>query len=271
MKSKNYLAYPFTTAGPISVTLLTPTNNTLSNDDPITFTATLTPDTYNLTNATLSIWYDNGTLWQNTTNSSPSGNVSYNVTFSVSNWTIDTYYWNVYGVQGNGNGTNSSYASENFTLQWVPFEVTGEDYNTHVLETDSQTFYVNISTLNNILSTTINLNYDGEEYFTETNCVDGTCVLNNTIDIPLVSSGTSENKTFFWELRLFDLNNNVYEFNTTSNQQNVSRIFMEFTNATYPDSTVNFTIWDEVNRTQLTPMSFAATFDFCFLVLKSDF
>jgi hypothetical protein len=50
-------------------------------------------------------------------------------------------------------------------------------------------------------------------------------------------------------------------FNTSEKQQNISRIYLLDTNTTSQTRTLNFTTWDERNRTSLSPMSFEATFE----------
>ena len=244
---------------PISVSLISPVNNTQSNDDPISFIAQLTPGGINLTNATLSIWFDNGTLWKNTTNTSISGNSSLNVSFSVSDWIIDTYYWNVYGVQGNGNGTNATYADENFTLEWVPFENSGESWNNETHETQNETFYLNITTDSTVENIGAFLFYNGTDYAAEHSCSGGLCQIEREIDIPLISSLTSENKSFFWKITLFG-NFGTFSTNTTNHEQNVTNIVFNSTNSIGAHA-VNFTIHNETTRNRLIG-SFKATFDY---------
>lgn len=99
-----------------NVSLNSPINNTNSTNSTIFFNATIRPKTYSLTNSTFYIWYSNGTLFNTSTNTTFNGNIS---TFSINNFTVNTYLWNVLGVQGNANGTNSSFATNNYTLNIV--------------------------------------------------------------------------------------------------------------------------------------------------------
>src|SRR5690606_17540138 len=104
------------------------------------------------------------------------------------------------------------------------------------------------------------LKYNGHNYFTETNCISGFCELMQTIDIPPVTSGTSQNKTFFWQLTLFD-GTTSFVFNTTEHEQNVSKIFFQGTsneNATI--QTANFTLYDEESLNRINTMKFDGTF-----------
>lgn len=245
------------------ISLFNPTNGSSSNRENWSLATNITPNNYTLINATTYVWFQNGTLFNSILNTSIAGTseVLVNDTFTELPFGF-TYYWNTeVFFQNNVPEIFSNFSSDNYSFTRLPFEVTNESYNFTSYETESQTFEINISTVSNILSTSISLNYDGERYFTETNCVDGTCELMQTIDIPLVDSGETENKTFFWELTLFTIENDVFQFNTTSHQQNVSRIHLEFEDSTYVNRTLNFTTWRESNRTILNPMSFKATFD----------
>lgn len=246
-----------------TITLIDPLNNTSSNRANWSLATNITPNNYTLINSTTYVWFQNGTLFNSILNTSIAGTseVLVNDTFTELPFGFN-YYWNTeVFFQNNLPEIFSNFSSENYSFTRLPFEVTNESYNFTSYETESQTFQINLSTVSNILSTSISLNYDEERYFTETNCVDGTCELMQTIDIPLVDSGENENKTFFWELTLFTIENDVFQFNTTSHQQNVSRIHLEFEDSTYVNRSLNFTTWRESNRTILNPMSFKATFD----------
>ena len=170
-----------------TVTLYSPANGTETINNSILFTSNLTAGNYTLDNATIKVWYTNGTLFGSDTNTSIAGTTDTQATFNISNLVFgESYYWNVYLHYHNPTlGTyNTTSQAANRTFTRLPFEVTGEIYNTTSYETDNQTFEINISTIDNILSTSINLNYDGHQYFIETNCLNGMCELSKSIDIP---------------------------------------------------------------------------------------
>lgn len=246
----------------LDVNLSYPLNDSIFPTTNITFNATLTPSYLNLTNATIFVWNSTGSIFNQTTNLI-TGEVANISTWTISEFLNGEYTWNVYGCGNDSIGNViCNWEDSNWSFIRAPFDVENEEYNNFVFETDNETFLINISTLSNIFSTSIKLNYEGERYFTETNCVEGFCELEQTIDIPLVGEGNvTENKTFFWELTLFGSDGQKYEFNTTSHQQNVSRILLE-SGGGLTNTTLNFTIWDEQNRTQISLMSFKSTFNF---------
>jgi hypothetical protein len=235
------------------IEILNPLNNSefIGLNYLVNFSANITG--LGISNVTLNLYEKNGTIAQLISNSSGDEGI-YN--FSVE-LPFGEYVWNIFAINEDGNSHTSE--TRSFIIQ--PFEITGEEYETSIFETESQTFYVNISTINDIITTSINFVYNGTTHFVETNCISGVCELEKTIDTPLVTTGTSQNKSFFWTLKLFAKDGTIYSFNTTANEQNVSRIYLELTNATYPTKAVNFTGWNEKNRSSISTIGFAGTFD----------
>ena len=243
----------------ISVNLITPTNDSLSNDDPVQFNATITPATYNLTNATIYVWRDNGTLFNSTTNSM-SGDTADNTSWDIYNFNIDDYVWNVYGCQGNGNGINCSFADDNYTLAWVPFEVDGEGYNIATLETKDETIYINITTDATVSNMGAFLVYNGSLYAADHSCSGGFCQINRELDIPLLinQANDNENKSFYWQITLFGTFG-TFTANTTIHQQNVSNI--DFNHTTLAHQAVDYKTYNESNITQILA-DFDASFNY---------
>ena len=255
------LTFNETEVSEMVVTLISPINNTQTNDDPIIFTARLTPTSYNLTNATVYVWYSNGTLWKTETNLSVSGNESINVTIPVATWDIGDYLWNVYGCQGNCNGTNATFAANNFTLEWIPFEVSAESYETNTYETKDENFYINITTDATVSNMGAFLVYNDSFYAGVHSCSGGLCQIEREIDIPLLDtqSLSSENNTFYWQITLFGAFG-TFTTNTTSYEQNASNII--FTgDDTGNAKSVNFTIHNETTL-GLMNADFKATFSY---------
>lgn len=214
----------------------------------------------NLTNTTFYLWNSSNGVFNRTTNLL-TGNITNSTTFNITNIPVGSYSWNSLTCGVNTTLTVCSFNESNYSLSVVPFSVNGEYFSNGTYETEKETFYINISTVNNIFSTSINLNYDSTEYFVETNCVDGFCELNRSIDVSLITdSSSSQKKPFFWELTLFATDGTIYSFNTTMHNQTVNEIRLFQSNSTYPTTALNFTTWDELNRTYLSPMNFDATF-----------
>lgn len=242
----------------VTVTLNTPLNATQTNADPVNFNVTLTPSTYNLTNATFYIWYDNGTLFNTSTNSL-SENISVTSAWNVYSFIIDSYVWNVLGVQGDGVGVNSSFADSNFTLHWIPFNVENESFNTETLETQNEIIYLNITTDEDVTNLGAFLIYNGTYYAADHSCSEGLCQIERELDIPLLinQANSYENKSFHWQITLFG-DFGTFTTNTSANEQNVSNIDFS-TTALY--KTVQYEIFNESSLNRVIT-NFDATFTY---------
>lgn len=255
----------------ITVTLISPTNETRTNDDPITFLAQLTPYGYNLTNGTANIWYENGTLFTTSTNSTFSDpSTAENITFSISDWIVGNYYWNVQRCQGNCNGTNSSFADNNFTLEWLPFNNTGEEYNSFVLETSQQIFKINISTSSDWTVNNGRLIYDGTTYENadKEDLGGGDFQLTQTIYIPTGTVGFgSENRSFNWNITFSEIAiGTLFSSTTDENNQTVNELIFRLCGGTANMSVLNFTMYDEETgnaiNAAVNPTTFQTTFSY---------
>jgi len=255
--------YPNFEENNITIILINPEDNSLISED-VTFNASLQPaENRNLTNATFTIWYaNNGSIHTLETNTL-SGQDLVTTSITVTNLSLADYFWNVIGCTENitGQDVSCSYAQNNFTFTWLPFSIDNEIFNTQVLETSRQDFLINITTLPTILSLSAILNYNGTRFTATTSCNSGLCQIETAIDIPLVSSGEFENKSFLWEITLFD-GISSFTTNTTANEQNVSRIHYEQCNATFTEQSLNFTAFDEANLSSIDPFLFNGDFFF---------
>ena len=236
------LSFPFPETD-LLVTLNSPLNNTIISSN-VTFNSTLIPVSgFNLTNATLFIWDSNGDLFFTDTNI-VTGNTSTQTSFLVTNLTSGNYEWNVLGSSENLTGfLSANFSSNNNTFTWVPFSVDNEVFQSNVFETSKQDFLLNISTLPSVLSVNAILNYNGTRFTADTSCLSGSCQIGTSIDIPLISTGQTQNKSFLWEISIFD-GTNSFSINLTSSQQNVTRLNLEDCNGTFTMQTLNFTSFD---------------------------
>ena len=138
------------------------------------------------------------------------------------------------------------------TTSWTfSFLETGVDFSSSVLETDNDTFSINVSTDETIVSFSAFLNYNGTTSEATSSCVAGDCQIETTIDIPLLKIGQqSENKTFFWQLSIFN-GTGTTQINTSTQIQNVSEINFGDCTASVANESVNFTIFNEADVTPL--------------------
>lgn len=151
---------------------------------------------------------------------------------------------------------NENSDTTNWSYSFIENNVT---FNENASETSLEFFEINLSTSLNVLSISANLNYDGTNYVSTATCGDF-CLVNNTIDIPLVSSGESELKNFFWDIDIFNGSSSI-SITTSTKQQNVSRIHLETCNGTFTTQSLNFTTYNEQNLSRISPYDFEGTFD----------
>ena len=233
--------------------LFSPENNAMFiRTDEINFLANLTSMAGTvLVNSTL---YINDELNETVTVTGTS-----NVSSFFKNITIaGDYNWS---VEVCDNSSSCSFSNRRF-FEISTFDINSENFSSNTFETSSEMFTLNITTIEDILNVEAFLNYDGQLYDSEVDCEGTQCIIESRIDIPLIPDAeSSENKTFFWQIEVFDGTNSIQQ-NTTENQQNVSRIYLEFCDATFTTQTLNFTSFDEQTNTTIAPFSFGGTFDF---------
>jgi len=137
-----------------------------------------------------------------------------------------------------------------------------QDYNLTGNETARESFLINVTTDESILSVDANLWYNGSYYVGSSSCSGTLCEISRSIDLPLVESPTdqTENKSYFWELTIYNGTSSTTQ-NTSLRNQNVSKIFISRCDSTYTIQTLNFTAYDEQNLSQLD-FDFLANFDY---------
>lgn len=134
-------------------------------------------------------------------------------------------------------------------------------FNSSAFETSTQEFILNITTLPDILTVDAILNYNGTRFTAQSDCESGACTISTSIDIPLVITGESENKSFFFEITGFNATSS-FSANSSTRNQNVSRIHLEQCNPTFVNQTLNFTAFDEQTLDSVDPFSFNADFEY---------
>jgi len=245
------------------ITLESPINQSILSNQSINFITSgnnITSFEYEWKNITYYIWNSSG-IFNQTTVDIVDG-VTFNNTLLINDFTIGDYKWNVYGCYGNVTYNNCRFSENNNTFEWRPFEIVSQSYNSYIYETDTQRFNLNINTLPEVLSVSSKLNYNGTLYDAITSCSAGLCNIYSNIDIPLITSGESVNRTVYWNITVYD-GTNSYSFDTEdeSFQQNITRIHLEECGGVYTTPTVNFTAYYETNLTRINPFYIAGTFD----------
>jgi len=253
---------PYLLSAPeIKVTLTSPSDNFISSDIGINFTANYSiTSLYNLTNATYYIWDETG-IFNNSVVVEITGREN-STTEYIDSFTLGDYEWNVYACYENDTFSNCTFADSNYSF-FIGASIINNSYNNITYETSSETF----STIINLISgTTI---YDAQLYYNETlyegtftDLGNGSYNLSSTFDIPLVSS-SPEKREWYWKL-IYKKNDETFVYqNLTSNYQNVSEINL-FTSGCSEgiNSTLNFSAYDEENSSIISNFVFTGSFEY---------
>jgi len=236
-----------TNFGP-DVTLNSPIDNFNTTNTTIEFNASVVDITGNdIVNVSLVL---DGIV--NETNSSGINNSDYFFTKIVS---FDTHNWSYEAC----NNESRCFIPTVRNFEVSTFIENNITFNATPRETSSQFFEINISTIPAILSVSASLNYNGTQFVSDTSCVGLDCSITNTIDIPLVTEGQFEDKSFFWEISVFDGTSSV-SVNSSTSEQNVTRINLEECGV-FTTQALNFTAFDEQNLTRIDPFLFNGNFD----------
>jgi hypothetical protein len=240
-------------------TLTYPSNNALLTTSGSNFTANYTTSGYNFTNATYYVWEEDSTLFNRTVVQVKGNNTNSTIQF-IDDFTLGNYAWNVYLCGVNLTGTLCKFANNNFTFN-VGASVDTAIYNLSALETSSQYFVSNITILNTSTLYDVKMIYDGVSHdstFTTSNNINYN--LYNTIDLTTITSGTAQNKSFYYRF-IYDLGSGAFLYqNSSIFNQTVNPI--NLTECTTGNITLNFTAYNEENMTRLNPYNFLGTFDY---------
>lgn len=239
----------------ISTTLNSPANNSQTNNNITTFNATITPRTFNVTNATIYVWFNNGTIY-NVTTTELTGNSANTTSWNVTLPIIQNYFWNVLGSQGDGVGENRSFALNNFTRRYISSITNGMIYNITSYETAREIFLANITT-NGSTPTNAFLIYNTTIRSATITSVSGNMFnISASIDIPI----GVVNNTFYFNFSLGGL-----ETTTDSFGQDVFNTSLLMTSASCiagSSSYLNLTFANENNLSVLNSINDASTINY---------
>jgi len=247
-------------AGPysISVNLTLPLDNAVFSTTTINFNSTITPTNVNLTNATLYIWKSDNSIFNKTTNII-TGNETNSTGWTINNFVIDSYKWNVFGCGKNSSlDAICSYAANNYTFSLGSI-VNQTDYNSVTYETKQENFNVTIDLLEDSLISLAQLVYNGTNYTISDITGNSTRkMFSKTINIPLnINPFINETKQFFFRF----IYGGTSTQTTSLTNQTVSYINFQICNSTYNTKYLNFTIKDEKTNININS-SFSGIFNY---------
>lgn len=177
-----------------------------------------------------------------------------NTTISCTANSSFTYVSGVNGIQvwANDSTGHIAYAESNWTAGIV---INNVNYTNNTFETARENFSISFSSPS-ILSSTASLVYNGTSYLSTVTCTAGNCTATNSIDLPVISSGTNQNLTFYWMINSYN-GTSVLSFNSLTFTQSVNQILLNYCGPPTGSSVValNFTAYDEQNQTRILPNS----------------
>lgn len=230
----------FTQNLPPIVTLDTPANNSFILANSIYFNASLDANSIStLINATLNIWFANGTLFSRT-NMSVTGasNVS---AFNITNVNfVESYLWNIHAC----NAVGCSFGSSNRSFTYG-YQTNQEIWNNNSVVSNVESFYLNITTASGNSLTSASLFYKNTTYSIPISNFGSNYVMNGSLTIDSSFAGTNN---LYWSL----LFSNGIILNTTTRTQTVSVLSAPIVSTGSCGSAgyspvYNFTIKDEKN------------------------
>jgi len=245
---------PFNPQASIDVALISPVNGLISSSLNLTFnsSATISGSGVNLTNATLYIWNQNGSLFNKTTNTK--GGTTNTSNWTIAGFSIGSYIWN---TQWCGTNNNCTFDPSNRTFTWG-FSLGNATYNQNTSTTASETFTINGTKTAQISSISATLWYNGTGYASTVSTSGNEFSITNTLDILAEWLGTN---SFFWEINYFGTFG-AFSQNSSSYTQTVSNFsIFSCSSPSLTGLTLNFTTYDSDTDLRLNS-SFEATIEY---------
>lgn len=131
-------------------------------------------------------------------------------------------------------------------------------YNPSTYETSREDFIINFSSDPSVVSVTTSLNYNGTTYPSISSCSSGQCISNATINIPLLTNPSLPANISFYFSYIVYLASSSNTYTSSSSIQTVSPL--NLSSCTYGTVALNFTSYDEQNKTRIKPYSFDGEF-----------
>jgi len=248
----------------LTVTLISPSNDTAISDIGTNFTANYTSYTSDLTNATYYIYKDGAIFNQSTVEITGTDN---STTLYIDNFTLGSYLWNVLACNNNG---ECEWGDNNFSLG-VGGSIINETYNNETYETSEEYFEITVGLLSGVILYDSNFIYNGTIYNADYDSLGGNLYkISTTFNVPSVDSSTVFD--FFWQLSY--LSGVIVTQNLTARQQTVIPIAdLVITNNTCGagfSEAIHYDFFDEKNLTDLDYVNVKYNFQYGYGNLTSN-
>lgn len=200
----------------------------------------------NFTNATLWIYYGNGSLFNNTITNIVKGNGSNATNFISPNLSLANWKWNIFGC-ANATVSSCDFALENATFDYG-YKLNARSFFSPVASLSTTSFILNITTIFGLSSSTAFLNYNKSVFSSAKESIGGNEIYTVIIDIPAISSSIT--KDFNWTIVLID-SLTTFRSNTSTQSQNISLLNID--DCSINNITIlNYTLRDEGTQNFLT-------------------
>lgn len=235
-------------SGKVTVVLNSPADASNLISSTINFNSTATFTRLNPANATIYIYYNNGSLFTQASNTTISG-ASNTTVFNIGSFNIASYKWNVYYCGTNSSSTICNASATNFTFNYG-YQITGQSFNNQTTSLATENFYLNISFPATIAGLNGVLIYNNTNY-----TASGTQIGNNfslMAQVPIPNVNSPVNKFFNWSVIISPLSGGTLVTTTTAASQLVNPFFID--NCTAATQLVlNYSLRDEDTRQYLLP------------------
>lgn len=197
---------------------------------------------FNLTNATLIVWNANLTVFNETTININGTSKFQN--FSLNNFNVEGYIWNVVACANSSTFSNCAYAAENFTFDWIPYQIIDEIFKNETSEGNVDRFSLEVLVEDGFQPIEANLIWNGTVN-------QGTIIslgggsFNFTRDMFIPTLSADENISFFWQL-IFDTDDE-FQSNTTAQNQSVLNLNIDDCSV-FSLLILNFSLFEEESQ-----------------------
>lgn len=217
-------------------TLSKPLNNSQTYIKNLGFEGSFTSTNANITNATLNIWYFNGTLLgQNTTAITGTSNTS-NLTFTIP--TKNNFTWNYQLCAINSTDTICQFAPSNFTFNRTLYNENSQTYNTSSVEGSLESFVINFTMDAGLQLSSTTLWYNNTAYTGFFSGTGSEKIAKANVTVPF--TGNSYTYNLSWEIKT----NDGDSLNSTVNNQTITTLTIDDCSGNNV-TLYNFTSYDE--------------------------